>query len=328
MKFLTKAFIASSFSYALVAQSPSTPAQTAPLDPNPSARFGTRDSNSFFVTGEALLLKPTSENIVSSFTSSASETKLRYFEHKFKPAVRVTLGYDTAYDGWDFLAVYTGLRYNHNNAVNLTTLAADSPQTGSLSYKYNLNLLDFDLGRMFKVSSKLKLRPHAGIRSVWLKQWSHTHYTNTPAPTPELKYVSRLRSNLEGLEGGLDTLWMLSKSFAVYANGTLASLYNSQKFRRVNETSSDVISQSGRSYRLILNYDFAVGLRWDTNFSHDDYHFGIHVGYEQHSFTNLNSFYTVQANLNTLSPDSNVPTLNVDTDLGFQGIALGLRMDF
>lgn len=352
-------------------------------DPNPQARFGTRRSWNMYLTGEALWLKPLNAGYVGyvtsynntintpqnySFQNQTVDWKAR--SNEFQPAFRVALGYNTPFGGWDLALIYTRLDYKHNNQYDREVIGGNF--TGNISdttlvstynngiyttniqgtdgYKLTYNVGDLDLGRMFKVSKRLKLRPHLGIRGVWLTQkddlpavnqtgryFTNTNFNSSQISGPTNNYY-KLKSTMIGLECGMDSLWNLSKQFSIYANVGLSSLVNTQSYKAffdqfyttTNYTQSGAsgtpsVSSVARAQtqtdtswskttRLTNNLDYALGLRWDMNFCNDAFHIGINCGYEHHTYYISNVTFTGYG--------------IGSTDFNLQGISLGARFDF
>lgn len=302
-------------------------------DPNPSSRFGTNKNSNVYVTGDFLYFQPlTSElstvNIPGTLTIAPVNTK--YFEHAFKPGFRVSLGYNANYDGWDLNLIYTQLDYKHNNKfVNVGNFILPAAwgnvnDQGTISYTYNYYQGDLDLGRMFKVSNKFNLRPHLGIRGLWLIQKAKLEYLNSPKQSNITH--NRFKSGLGGIEAGIDSLWTIAKKLSVYGNLGFTGLVDSQKltaskFNSVNGNQEPTSSNSGS--KLVLGADFAIGLTYDMRLSQDRYHLGIKVGYEQHILSDINSL----ADQKYLVGTSGFYPLQ-DSDFRWQAVTAGLRFDF
>jgi len=340
MKSLFKTLIATTlFASAFAAQSTSQPAskQAAPapmMDPNPSARWGTNDSGNFFATGEVVWFKPLNDIQTKSTTTAATDgadlTNVTDVTSKWAPAFRLAIGYNTSYDGWDSVLTYTELQYKHNSPYvfsdstfgNIKDLFANFNYTGSRSVRYYYYQGDLDFGRMFKVSSKLFLRPHVGVRSLWLSQKTSVSSTNSLTSflaAPAVSASQSLHGTLVGAEFGLDTQWMLSKEFSVYANAGAATLVYGRRFSFTFKkgASLDTLSRAENTKvhyisKIVQGIDFAIGLRWDKNIYDGDYHIGINFGYEHHNLVNLpiNDSY------------------GLSQDFTLQGLALGARFDF
>jgi Legionella pneumophila major outer membrane protein precursor len=272
---------------------------------NPIDRFGTKESYNAYFTGEAVWFKPLNQEIIQK-----TPTHEAFFQNEFQMGLRLTFGVNTNYDGWDTYVSYTALRYSHTNpgffTLNNSSIDADT------KLNYDVNLCDFDLGRMFKVSKKLTLRPHLGARAFWLRQ------KQSLSDSKDVTYMKKIISNLAGIEGGLDTLWKFSSGFSLFGNVGLSSLVNSQKAK--NEDLSVTYTQ-GLSSSIVGALDVSLGLRWDINFSQDLYHFAFIAGYEQHTYFNMN---TLPSSTSLSSPFE----LLSCPDFSLQGISLGARFDF
>jgi Legionella pneumophila major outer membrane protein precursor len=316
-----------------------------PQDPNPSARYGTNHKSNWFLQGEAVWFKPLNQEIAEySYAESSNEhnSHSTYFQNAFQPGYRLELGYNTSFDGWDVLFQFTGFNYKHTNPFLIDNPENAPPlsRTGSISYKYIFYQGDLDLGRMLKISKHLKARPHVGIRGLWLTQDGFKTYSDQISPfksgyTDEKK----LKGTLIGTEAGVDGIWMIAKQFSIYANAELATLVNSQKLTYNSfDPYHDITSKyyTNKSSRIIFGYDFSIGLRWDMNFSHDNYHLGINLGYEQHCLINVNSFteelqgiFVKNGSIDDQSfiERRKVPLI-ADADFTLQGLAVGARFDF
>lgn len=287
----------------------------AQMDPNPSARWGTKDRSNFFIQGEVLWIKPLGMNFSKTLRTNNHLSSASYFSNEFTTGERVGIGYNTCYDGWDAVLEYTGFNYHHNNAGSAYR---GGNVTGTTAYTYYFNQGDLDFGRMMKISRKVKMRPHVGARVLWLNEKVSFNYT-----VPTGYSYQKNKNTLGGLELGLDSVWMFAKEFGVYANLGLTTLVNQQKSVFFNNASANIDGPSfNTNYgsKIVSGYDIKVGIRWDKNFSDDSYHFGINFGYEQHSLININNL------LGDFS-DSVNHTL-FDNDFTWQAISLGARFDF
>lgn len=327
MSLLSKMALAASMTLAVFAEEQAKPQpQPAPaMDPNPMARWGTSDEGNFFITGEVLWIKPLTEELRSEYNNGATQTESRkFFRNEFTTGERVSLGYNTTYDGWDAVLIYTGFNYKHNNSGLDQT--ANLPSKTSYSYYYNQGDLDF--GRMMKVSRKLKMRPHVGVRALWLTEKGK--YQADTSGSYQTYSTNRIKNTLYGLEAGLDSVWMFAKTFGVYANLGFGTMVNQQKFVHLGfSTEYNTSSQSYTNYgtKIVNQIDFSIGIRWDKNFSDDAYHFGINLGYEQHSLINLQS-PGLGDRVASGYFGNNYNGGFQDPDFTWQGIALGGRFDF
>lgn len=278
-------------------------------DPNPLDRFGTKASYNAYFTGEAVWFKPLNQEV-----TKVTPTSSAFFDNNFQLGLRLTFGVNTNYDGWDTYASYTALRYSHTNPGLIDSQNGSFDTTIKLNY--DVNLADFDLGRMFKVSKKLSLRPHLGVRAFWL-----TQKEKLSLALLSQNYKKKINSTLVGLEGGIDTLWKFSKGFSLFGNLALASLVNTQK---TSHSDASYTYQRNPSTFIIPALDFSLGLRWDINFSNDMYHFAFLACYEQHIYFNINQNSALLQNSSNLS----LYKLLESPDFALQGLSVGIRFDF
>lgn len=301
-------------------------------DPNPLARFGTKKSTNWYVTGAAIWYKPLADNLPSITTIKTATTDNQDYEvenYDFQPAYRLSLAYNSNFDGWDVSLNYTNFNYDHKNPYKLYTdniglITTDI--SGSTTYTIHMNLGDFDLGRMFKVSQHLNLRPHAGIRGLWLnRQNSSIYFNNQSNRNGYIKY--HLKDTLVGLEGGLDSLFKFSKMVSLFANLGISALVDSQKLKASTQrtiASSNLNTYNpDRSSRIVTGVDMSIGLQFDANFKDDGYHLGVTAAYEQLSYMNM------QSQANALVMHMKIRDINMrDSNFALQGISLGARLDF
>jgi Legionella pneumophila major outer membrane protein precursor len=322
MKNIFKATLALACTMTAFAQDAQTTPMPAQMDPNPCARFGTKDSGNFFIQGEVLWIKPLGMNFSSNQQDvNGATTSQSYFSNEFTTGERVSIGYNTSYDGWDAILEFTGFNYHHNNAGISYYKNSTSNVTGTTAYTYYFNQGDLDFGRMMKISRKVKMRPHVGARVLWLNENAKfTSSTNSYS-------LQKNKNTLGGLELGLDSIWMFAKEFGVYANLGLTTLVNQQKTLISNNGAPlDAGYNTNYGSKIVSGYDIKVGIRWDKNFSDDSYHFGINFGYEQHSLININGINGILGETNGGS--GSLYQGIFDSDFTWQAIALGARFDF
>jgi hypothetical protein len=268
-----------------------------PVDPLPLARWGTKSPTNTYLLGEIIFFQPALTELVETTQSNYNN-----FCHKFKPGVRLTLGRNTSYDGWNTALAYTGWRYKqvHQALFDTSFLKAQGP----LSYVYTLDQANLDLGRFCAVSKHLMLRPHTGLRALWLRQKGSLNF-----------HRSKLTSALYGLQGGLDIVWACPYQLCLYAKVDLSCCVTHQQ---AFYTSPLLYQNCQNGLTLVNGVDTALGLQWDLNFAHDSYHFALNVGYEQHSLLHLNT----SPSLTTTHGLINNPNFNLE------GLNLGARLDF
>lgn len=298
------------------------------IQSDPCCRFGTKRSYNFFATGEIIWFEPLQDiqrsKTVTPLPSGGTEIKNGYFDQRFKQGYRASIGCNTPYDCWDLSLIYTGLRYKHNNPYSNTTLSASGTystyQKGSMSVNYELNMGDLDLGRCFKISKYLNMRPHLGVRGVFLNEKQSIDFSSISF-SDNTSYA-KVKNSMGGIFAAIDSYWTLYKGLSLYGNGTFAALANTQHAKM--HTNIDGLQKGihvNHAVQVIPMFDFFIGLRYDINFSENRYHFGINIGYEQHIFLNLNPSIPTYVDTSPLGFPFNA-------DFSLQGISIGARFDF
>ena len=322
---------------------------------NPPARPQVKDGADLFIFGNLLYWNAHETGLPVAVrqkgaTNNLSNAKVKNISFDWDFGFRVGAGYNAPHDGWDLSLswlrfITDGHKHVHadsNERVFATRAHARDPFVASSSsfqkahsdFRLRLNQLDLDLGREFFVSKWLTLRPHFGLRADWVRQKWNTEYKNTnhinnPAPTEtEAKYKDRWFGI--GLEGGLDTQWGLGGGWSLFGNLTGAILYGFHhlNFEDKNKPSvspdtngvfADVKSTFRVSHPIL---DLMLGLRYDTMFDNDRFHFGIQGGWEHHVYFSQNQFpvFTDDFSIGTFVGNQG--------DLALQGWTLAARFDF
>jgi hypothetical protein len=287
----------------------------------------------------------TTGGVVSSDNSSlvnASRGTIRSVGNAWASGFKVGLGLNLFHDGWDLYSQYTWLQ--PDNSTGLTHTLPIETSTLSLGYtsasahwSFHFNTLDLELGRNFYLSQFLTMRPFIGLKGTWQKQDTRSHYYNTNgfdvASSVNITgpYNVHQRNHVWGLgtRGGFDISWYLSKNWSVFGNMAWTALWtNYTKLTRkdtVDNTDGTGNGNSPVQVNLARNNYYTVrwigeselGLRWETWFSDDNYHFAVQAGWEEQ----------VWLNWSTPLPEAGIRASNWK-NLNFQGLNLKLRFDF
>lgn len=325
---------------------------------NPPARPLCEDFD--FNFSGAVLFWQANENLPTGVVNTAStfatidgavnlqESKVKHIGFDYDPGFRLGIDFDTAYDGWDLGLNWTSLESKGSkNAFvsgNKEIFAIQAnPQlafatTGNPDAVFNytqmtshvkihLNQLDLDLGREFFVSKYLTMRPHVGLRTTWIRQFLKTSYNGgigagiLPA-VPDLDTSQKNKWWGIGIEGGLDTLWMLGKGISIYGNIAASIESGFQKVIGSQSTETGLKFEderdSVRNSHPIL--DLQLGLRWDHGFKQDSYNFGLFGGWEHHTYFSQNQFHTELAPVGKFVANQG--------DLSYQGWTIGAHLAF
>jgi hypothetical protein len=171
------------------------------------------------------------------------------------------------------------------------------------------------------------------LRTAWVNQKYNVDYSTLFDVDSDVvldSYSTDMKNDYWGIgvRGGLDTQWGLGAGFSIYGNAALSILYG---FFDVHDTESyvDAVGVAGtliaeknsfRAGRAIT--DLQLGLRWDTNFSNERFHFGILAGWEHHMFFSQNQL------MRFVDGDTVGMFIQNQGDLDFQGWTIAARFDF
>ncbi len=272
---------------------------------------------------------------------------------------KLALGSNMLHDGWDLFFQWTrfytlnsehgvsaepgGTLYpTYANAALATNGSTPGPiqsgfQAASAYWKLRLNLLDLELGREYYVSKWLTLRPHAGLRSAWLRQRYNINYNNgTIDSVPGQDISVRMRNNFWGLglRGGLDDRWLLGGGLSAFGNFATALLLGHFKIQQF-ETLASVPPVATRLHveewfkAARVSMDMAAGLRYEDFFCHDHYRLMFQLAWEQHLFFNQNQLMKFPTSAGAAAGQEYPGQLiSNDGDLNTQGVTLSVRLDF
>jgi hypothetical protein len=329
----------------LLAKAPPTP--TAYQDPNPLGRFQAKKGIGMYISGEALLLKVTEDDLpvaILSNTPTTSNadigvtynTEYLHDSQKWKWGFRAKLGWHLDHDGWDLQATYTRF-YSYTDklfinyepksyhliaqAQNYSTNNITPDEAVLFRWSVRFNQWDVDQSRMFYVSRYLRVEPLLGLRNLILGQTFTTTIDQN-----KMLYQSKTTVHFWGMGviGGLNTYWGLNRQFTIYGGLKLSSLFghfhpHMQDGISFPQNFVDNSLDKQKSSKSCL--DLSLGVQWDKMFYNDKWHLGINVGFEQHTYFNMNKSFFSYAQAEKLEGLSG-------RDFCLQGFSFGLRSDF
>ena len=312
--------------------------------------FATLDFIYWTAREEHLSFAATSGQTTASSSSSVSTGKVFDPDWKFKPGIKIGLGLNFDHDGWDLYANYTWYRSGDNTktarpgtstnlidpfiGVNGTfqTTSSNGTTLSSAKGKWDLShfdVIDLELGRNFYISRYLMLRPFAGLKGSWQKQKFDVTYNGiitraqqTGGPTGATVFTSHneLKYWGLGLRGGLDTSWYFTRTFSLFGNLALSTMWDYFKStRNDNQVTSglntSLINFSDNIHLIEPVIETEIGLRYEEWFCDDRYHFSVEAGWEFQWWSNMNQF-------DQLAMGARLG------DLMLQGLTIHLRFDF
>ena len=200
-----------------------------------------------------------------------------------------------------------------------------------LKWALHYNMFDWELGRSFRVSRHLSIRPFMGIKGGYIEQRIYTHGQFAPnieagadgdAPFG-LHYREHLKNDFWGVGpcGGVNTQWELARFHSNYLNVfgdfSVAGLWGSWEVsdRYRNEREIAMSTKLKDSHLGAWTLRGWMGLSWAVNFNKDRSRFTAKLGYEMQMWFNQLKLPTFQQ-------------LILHGDLTFQGGTLECRFDF
>jgi hypothetical protein len=274
---------------------------------------------------------------------------VRHLDFGWSWGFRVGLGVNMDHDMWDTDIYYTWFRTRHSNTASDPTpgvvqnFVATDPGTytsGSVNWKIDYNMFDWELGRWQYYSRNLAMRPHIGVKGGWINQDArYRNSTTTLAGVVTATATTQDKNNFWGVgpSGGVNMMWVLGCAgnrmqhrFTLFGDFAGALLYGHFKVDHSEKTFSAAGVLTGGNSPSNLSRNLAVpvlqtqmGFSWDTAFNNEYNHFMLKVGYEF-------QYWFRQQQM--VKPGSNGFTsqtyARVSDDLALQGLTVDFRFDF
>ncbi len=261
------------------------------------------------------------------------------------PGFRVGLGWRTNHDDWDLYLTWTRFHtaaHSHRhtgNGQNLFPTLAGAPFAASICDSatthllIHLNAIDIEVGRQFYVGKHLSLRPHIGFENIWISQHYNTKYKGLPLQESAFEEI-RFRNNFWGfgIRSGMDTQWNMRWGFSLFGDVAFALLYGEFDLKRTSKHNftfrgSPLIGNTHVDEKPLLArvaMELALGLKWETLFIHDRFHFSMQAGWEEHFYFGQNQMY----NFFGTADESHGKETSANGDLSLQGLTISARLDF
>lgn len=318
---------------------------------NPSARC-TDNENGIILDAEFLWWTAGTGGIPFAFVNTGNTIGVQsgyiaHLDNKWKPGLRVGLGWNTSYDGWDLFADWTwyknsskssvhedpsgtGPRGVHLPFLSFTSSGAKADPifaAASAHWRLNYNVLDLELGKSFYISCKLIMRPYIGVKGGWVhRKYSASYLT---ADVPANANIYSAKSNFWGVgpRFGLNTDWKAGAGFLAFGNISGAFLYgktskNNEVTVAISGTGSTTTLSSlsnSDNWRMIPTAQMIVGLGWGRCFNCGKMYFGVRAGWEVNYFWDLPGF---------VNQDGNQAVYTVGRNLDLTGLTVDFRIEF
>lgn len=287
-------------------------------------------------------------NGFSSTTVDAGKGSVHHPNWSWEPGFKVGLGFGLGTDGWDLQAEYTWLTssdkssqglnvagqypmWNIANNYNNPVYNADdnSPITAAeAKWDFYWNEVDLNLGRNMWLSQYFASRPFVGLKGTWSGTSYNVSYTRAIAGQSDVDFRDRMQAKQTqwgiGVEVGMNNAWHFTQEFSLYADWAVTGLFGTFSIDR-KDTEQQVPDDVNPKYTIFNTkndpttlkplLEMGIGLRYETWFADDEYHFLLQAGWEEVYLANYNQFLK-------LFSESN------HGDLSMQGLTIKARFDF
>jgi len=252
--------------------------------------------------------------------------KVLHPDWHFEPGFKIGVGILYDHDSWDLTVDYTWLRVNNtkkSESIEDTLTQRIRPLGDSAAFagltqpilsasafwELDFNALDVELGRNFFISRYLKLRPHFGLKGTWQDQ----HYQITAR---DQTLVSEDKNSMHywgvGIRAGMDTIWHFNQCFSLLGDVAVTGIWEKIE---VDRKSQEEIRIENNIHTLKPVVELFLGLRYESWFCCDRYHYALDGGWELQWWGGQNQFFNqvVEAKCG---------------DLNLNGFTLRFRFDF
>jgi len=265
--------------------------------------------------------------------------------YDWDPGFKVGAGYKFWHDNWDLYAEYTWLHTDGSDSLErqngltpnfpLPEPVAQEEIANRATSRAHLrfNVIDLELGRNFYLSPQLTMRPHFGFKGTWQTQDWRTRYFssflriqpnqgNTIPLTGPYRMHHHNRYYGVGIRAGFDTAWHFTYQWSLFGDIAWTAMWSNYRLRRHDTVDDTTTGQKRRAINIHTSFyelkyvgELQIGLRFETWFADNSYHFQIQVGWEEQIWINHMSY------IGTSNP---IPYF----DLTLHGLTLMTRFDF
>jgi hypothetical protein len=308
----------------------------------PSAGPRVENGADVFITADLIFWEATQKGYDFAYshpiTGSSSKGTVYYANFQFDPGFQAALGLQLGHDGWDTLVNYTWFHPQHKTR-NFSDTSDDLLYSqvgnedsiyinGKLYYQYELDVIDFEIGRNFFISQYLSLRPFLGLKTAWNRQYSKQYFD-----AADFNYLIRLsqKSFEIGPRAGANAHYTINSNWSLYANTAFSALSNDCKntaqATEVADDGAETLLSNTSDKQVITQpvLELGLGIQWDIWSDTEEYHLGLSAGYDFQFWNN---------NLYTRVPIINQDTQSISSldlksgDLSIQGLNIKIRLDF
>jgi hypothetical protein len=247
---------------------------------------------------------------------------------------RVGAGYGMKHDEWDTQLYYTRFKTVGKDRVSSPDIVtspflgnfyidnafgiSDSGPTyhrSSIRWGIDFNIFDLELGRKYRPSKAIVLRPFIGLKGGWIHQKIHSTWKDPEDSLLFLNPFTTAKENLKnnfwgiGPSVGLNTSWRLKEinrhAFYLFGDFSGALMYGHWTFKDVytNDFGQKVSIDLSPINGAASMFRSFMGMQWAVCSKTDRFRFSIKLGYEMQFWLQQLQFYTLNVGrlLNTLT---------------------------
>jgi hypothetical protein len=264
-------------------------------------------------------------------TAASVPVKNRQLNFKWDYGFRAGIGTTFQHDQWDLYLNFTWFRTDNSSASSLhnghfLVPLTDLPliQASQVKIHWNVHFYDFalNLGRHYFISPQVAFHPYFGINTAFISQTKRSYSRVTSPFVGTLN--SKDRNDFWGIgpDIGLEGKWFVFSGFNLFASAAGALFWGDFVVRH-NEFSPSFHASRARlnfdTHQIVPMAQLQLGLGYETNIHHNDYHIAVNARYEYQ--------YWWQQNQMVFSPFT-TRYLRYAEDLSLQGITIDVRFDF
>lgn len=303
---------------------------------NPSLKNGTGLS----AVGELLVFQAAEDGLAFAYQGQAVDTQ--HYRNAASPdfnwncGFRVGLGYDLPYDGWDLKLTWMELQNHASGSTNfdegtgyqiwtaVTDVLPGNTVSASSSLKIDLDQVDLTLGRAFRLSPHLTVRPNLGLRADWIFQRYKVDFS-TSAGSQKTAMTQRFFSF--GFSGSVTGNWTFPYGMSLFSDIGLSAGLGFFSVLQKGFEEGDLQWRFQNSFRSVKPvFDFALGFQWDNccikGLTDDRLGMTLRASYEYHLYLSQNQF-------GVSSGSPYLETFGSQTgDLGYQGVSISVGFQF
>ncbi len=266
--------------------------------------------------------------------SSSVPVKNRRLDFKWDWGFRAGIGTTFRHDTWDLYLNFTWFRADnssasslHQSGVFLTPLTDVPPlQASQVKAHWNIHFYDFalNLGRHYFISPKLAFHPYLGLKTSFISQTKRSKSTIFDPFEGILK--SKDRNDFWGIgpDFGFESKWFLVSGFNLFGSAGGALLWGDFVVRHKEKSPDLEFTRYDFHldlHRVVPMTQFQLGIGYETNLHHNQYHLAVNVRYEY-------QYWWQQNQMPLFASSENLRYKRYDEDLSLQGITVDVRFDF